>query len=85
MTDLAAGLAGADIVYESSGMIGSIIGCALESYVLDNEMLAAARQTIKGIEVNDDTLSVEVIRDVCLHGPGHFLGHEQSGTNKPCN
>jgi len=78
MTDLAAGLAGADIVYESCGMIGSIIGCALESYVLDNEMLAAARQTIKGIEVNDDTLSVEVIRDVCLHGPGHFLGHEQT-------
>ncbi len=78
MTDLAAGLAGADIVYESSGMIGSIIGCALESYVLDNEMLGAARQTIKGIEVNDDTLSIEVIRDVCLNGPGHFLGHEQT-------
>lgn len=77
-TDLAAGLAGADIVYESTGMIGSIIACALESYVIDDEMLGAARQTIKGIEVNDDSLSIEVIRDVCLGGPGHFLGHAQT-------
>jgi trimethylamine--corrinoid protein Co-methyltransferase len=71
ITDLAAGLA-------STGMIGSIIGCALESYVIDDEMLGALRQTIKGIEVNDESLSVEVIRDVCLNGPGHFLGHGQT-------
>jgi len=78
MTDLTAGLAGADIVYESTGMIGSIIGCALESYVMDNEMLGAVRQTIRGIEVTEDALSVEVIRDVCIGGPGHYLGHAQT-------
>ena len=78
MTDLTAGLAGADIVYESTGMIGSIIGCALEAYVMDDEMLGAVRQTIRGIEVTEDTLSVEVIRDVCIGGPGHYLGHAQT-------
>ncbi len=78
VTDLAAGLAGPDIIYESAGMLGSLIGCSLESLVIDNEMLGNARQCVKGIEVTDESLSVDVIRDVCLSGPGHFLGHPQT-------
>ncbi len=78
VTDLAAGLAGPDIIYESCGMLGSLIGCSLESLVIDNEMLGHARQVIKGIEVTEESLSVDVIRDVCLGGPGHFLGHAQT-------
>jgi len=78
VTDLAAGLAGPDIIYESGGMLGSLISCSLGSLVIDNEMLGHARQTVKGIEVANDSLSVEVIREVCLDGPGHFLGHAQT-------
>lgn len=78
LTDLAAGLSGPDIVYESGGMLGSLIGCSLESLVIDNEMLGHARQTVKGIEVTEESLSVDVIREVCLGGPGHFLGHAQT-------
>ena len=29
-------------------------------------------------EVTDETLDLEPIRDVCLTGPGHYLGHEQT-------
>ena len=32
---------------------------------------------VRGIEVNDDTLSVDVIERVCT-GEGHFLGTQQS-------
>lgn len=78
VADLAAGLAGPDIIYESGGMLGSLISCSLESLVIDNEMLGHARQTVRGIEVSDDSLSVEVIRQTCLGGPGHFLGHAQT-------
>ena len=78
VTDLAAGLSGPDIIYESGGMLGSLIGCSLESLVIDNEMLGNARQCVKGVEVTDESLSVEVIRDVCLGGPGHYLGHAQT-------
>ena len=28
--------------------------------------------------MNDQTLSVDVIREVCLEGPGHFLGSDQT-------
>lgn len=78
MTNLAAGLAGADVIYEATGMIGSIVGCALEAYVIDDEMIAAARQVIRGINVTEESLSIDVIRDVCLGGPGHYLGHAQT-------
>jgi len=31
---------------------------------------------VRGIEVNEDTLSLQTMRDVCLDGPGHYLGHD---------
>ncbi|MDG2286217.1 MAG: trimethylamine methyltransferase family protein, partial [Alphaproteobacteria bacterium] len=30
------------------------------------------------VEVTEDSLSVEAIRDACIHGPGHFLGQPQT-------
>ena len=69
---------GANLIYESAGMHASLLGCCLESYVIDNDMLGAINRTVRGVEVNDETLSIEPIRDVCLDGPGHYLGHEQT-------
>ena len=80
MTDLAAGLAGADIIYESAGMLASLIGCSLENFVIDDEMLAAARQTIRGFEVSEESLSIDVIRDA-VTGPGHYLGQRVCPTS----
>ena len=31
-----------------------------------------------GIEVTEDNVSMEVMRSVCLDGPGHYLGHSQT-------
>jgi trimethylamine--corrinoid protein Co-methyltransferase len=46
--------------------------------VIDNDMLGAILRTVRGIEVSEDSVSVEAIRHVCTAGPGHFLGHEQT-------
>jgi trimethylamine---corrinoid protein Co-methyltransferase len=35
---------------------------------------------VRGIEVTDESLSVDVIREVCLDGPGHYLGSNQTLT-----
>jgi trimethylamine---corrinoid protein Co-methyltransferase len=43
-------------------------------------MLGSINRNVRGIEVNDETLSVEVIRQVCIEGPGHYLGHDQTLT-----
>lgn len=72
-----AGLAGANLIYEAAGMQGSLLGASYESYVIDNDMLGAVLRTVRGIEVTDETLSVEVMREVAT-GPGHYLGHRQT-------
>jgi len=72
------GNSGANLIYESAGMHASLLGFSLESLIIDNDIIGATQRTIKGIEVNEERLSFETIRDVCLNGPGHFLGSEQT-------
>jgi trimethylamine---corrinoid protein Co-methyltransferase len=69
--------AGATMIHECAGMQASLMGTTFEGYVIDNDLLGAILRTVKGIEVSDDTLSFEVIRDTVI-GPGHFLGHAQT-------
>ncbi len=77
-TELLASLAGANLVYEAAGMYGSLLGASLESFVLDNDLIGSVMRATRGFEVSDETLSLETIRDVCVGGPGHFLGHAQT-------
>ena len=70
--------AGANMVYEAAGMLASLLGFAHESLVIDNDIIGAVLRTLRGIEVDDEALSVEVIREVCLEGPGHFLAARQT-------
>ena len=77
-TELLASLAGANLIYEAAGMYGSLLASSLESFVLDNDMIGSILRATRGIEVTPETLSLETIRDVCLGGPGHFLGEAQT-------
>jgi len=78
ITTVMAGLAGLNLVYESAGMHASLLGFSHESLIIDNDILGQALRCVRGIEVTDETLSVETIREVCLNGPGHYLGHPQT-------
>ncbi|MCP5093786.1 MAG: methyltransferase [Gammaproteobacteria bacterium] len=69
--------AGCNNVSESAGMMGSLMGLSFESLVIDNDMLGTVLRTVRGIEVNDETLSYEVIESV-VRGEGHFLREEQT-------
>ncbi len=73
MTALAAGLAGGNMIYESSGMMASLLGASFEAFILDDEMLSHIYRAIRGIEVTDETLGYDAICDAVL-GEGHFLG-----------
>jgi len=72
-----AATAGGNLISEVAGMVGSLMGVSFEAMVMDNEMLGIIQRTLKGIEVSDDTLSFEVIKEV-IEGPGHYLGHAQT-------
>jgi trimethylamine--corrinoid protein Co-methyltransferase len=46
--------------------------------LLDNDVLGAAMRMTRSIEVNDETLSFETIKQVCMGGEGHYLGSDQT-------
>lgn len=68
-----AGHSGANMVYESCGMHGSLMGACFESMVIDNDMLGAINRTVRGVEVNEETLGLAAIREV-TSGVQHYLG-----------
>jgi trimethylamine--corrinoid protein Co-methyltransferase len=77
ITTALAGLAGANLIYESSGMLASLLGASFEQFVIDDELLGYALRAVRGIEVNDDTMNLDIIKDAVL-GDGHFLGAAQT-------
>ena len=77
-TNMLAAQAGANLVYESAGMHASLLGCCLESFVVDNDILGAILRTVRGVDVTPESLSIDSIRRVCIYGPSHFLGDEQT-------
>ncbi len=72
-----AALAGANYISEFAGSMGSLLGVSLEGMVIDNDMLGMIQRTVRGIEVTDETLSLEVIRET-VFGSGHYLTHPQT-------
>jgi trimethylamine--corrinoid protein Co-methyltransferase len=77
VTGLAAALAGANYIHHSAGFLESLLTVAYEQYVIDNDINGVVMRMLRGIEVSDETLSLDVIDEVCK-GPGHFLGHPQT-------
>jgi trimethylamine--corrinoid protein Co-methyltransferase len=73
-SNVMAGLSGVNMVYESVGMHASLLGFCLESLVIGDDLLGQAQRCVRGIEVNDETLALDAMREVCLGGPGHYLG-----------
>lgn len=77
-TTACAAISGANIIYESAGMYASLLAACPESLLIDNDILGAVMRITRGIEVNEETLSFEVLKDVCLGNKGHYLGAGQT-------
>jgi trimethylamine--corrinoid protein Co-methyltransferase len=72
------GLSGLNMCYEAVGMHASLLGFCLESLVLGDDLLGQAMRLVRGIDVTEDSTSIEAMKEVCLGGPGHYLGSEQT-------
>lgn len=77
MSSLGVGLAGCNMVYESSGMMASLLGASFEAMLIDDEMLSQVYRVLRGIEVNEETLGFDAIKEA-VHGEGHFLGSQHT-------
>lgn len=77
-SNVMAGLSGLNMIYEAAGMHASLLGFCLESLILGDDLIGQALRCVRGIEVDEDSVSLETIRVTCLGGPGHYLGSDQT-------
>jgi len=75
LTGLIPALAGANMIY-GLGMLESGITFDFAQLVLDCEFARMIKYLVKGIPVNDNTLAIDVIKEI---GPfGDFMSHEHT-------
>ena len=77
-SNVMAGLSGRNMVYEAAGMHASLLGFCHESLILGDDLIGHAQRCVRGIEVTEETLAVDQVKEVCLGGPGHYLGTDQT-------
>jgi trimethylamine--corrinoid protein Co-methyltransferase len=67
VNNLLVALAGGDFIHDAAGLMEFAMTFSKEKLVIDNEILGMVMRAVKGIEVNDKTLAVDVISAA---GPG---------------
>jgi trimethylamine--corrinoid protein Co-methyltransferase len=77
ITTTALALAGGNLIAAYPGIVGSLMGQSFEGMIIDNDMLGNVQRLLRGIEVTDETLSYDVIKDA-VFGTGHFLDQDQT-------
>ncbi len=66
-TALLAALSGGNFIHEAFGLLDGAMTASYAKYVLDNDIIGSCLRTLRGIEVNPETLALDVISRV---GPG---------------
>lgn len=69
--------AGADMINLSVGMLGSIMAASKEALVIDNDMCGAILRSVRGVEMFDGAIDLDMIEKV-VTGEGHYLGTAQT-------
>ncbi len=77
-SNVMAGLSGLNMVYEAAGMHASLLGFCHESLIMGDDIIGHAMRCVRGIEVTEETLAVDQVKAVCMGGPGHYLGTDQT-------
>ena len=72
LTALPAALAGANLIY-GTGMVDSGMALDYGKLIMDDEINTAVKHIVKGFEVTDETLSVDLIKEV--GHSGNYLTH----------
>ena len=77
LTTAVVALAGAQYNHHAAGMLESMLAVAYEQYVIDDDINGQVMRLVRGLDVTEESLSLEVIHDVC-NGEGHYLDHPQT-------
>ncbi|MGB2822618.1 MAG: trimethylamine methyltransferase family protein [Phycisphaerae bacterium] len=76
MSSLLVAMSGANYIHDAAGLMEADLTVSYEKMVVDNEVLGMCQRVLRGIEVNDDTLALELIVE---RGPGRdYLAEEHT-------
>ena len=64
MTSLLCALAGANFIHDAAGLMEFALTACYEKYVVDNEILGMVMRAVEGVNVNEDTLAFDLIKEV---------------------
>jgi len=79
VTLMMAALAGINFIYSFAGALESTLTMSYEQLIIDNELAGIVSRALRGIRVNDETLAVDIIKNV---GPGgHYLTQKHTLEN----
>ncbi|GAB4389469.1 MAG: glycine betaine--corrinoid protein methyltransferase [Thermodesulfovibrionales bacterium] len=71
ITSLLVALAGGNFIHDAAGFLEFCMCASLEKYVVDDEILGMVMRAVQGIEVSEETLAYDLLRQI---GPGgHFV------------
>ncbi len=71
ISNLLVGMSGANYIHDAAGLMDGDLTVSYDKLVIDNEILGMCQRVLKGIEVSDETLAIDLIEKV---GPGgNFL------------
>ncbi len=76
MSNLLVAMSGANFIHDACALMEFDLTASYEKLVIDNEILARTHRVLRGIEVNDDTIALDLMLEV---GPGNdYLGQEHT-------
>jgi trimethylamine--corrinoid protein Co-methyltransferase len=67
---------GVNYILHSCGILGSYLAMSFEKFVVDEELCGMFRKLVKPLEVTDDTISSDIIKEVGIGGL--YLTHDQT-------
>ncbi len=67
ITNLMVALAGGNFIHDAAGFLEFCMTASYDKLVIDNEILGMVMRAVEGIQVNDETLAFELIKEI---GPG---------------
>jgi trimethylamine--corrinoid protein Co-methyltransferase len=76
ITGLMVALAGGNLIHDAAGFLEFCMTASYDKLVIDNEIIGMVMRAVEGIEVNEETLAFDVLREA---GPGgHFVSNRHT-------
>ena len=79
MMNLLVAMSGANYIHDAAGLMEFDLTVSYDKLVIDDEIIGRALRVLRGIEVNDETLAIDIIEEV--GAGGDFLGQEHTVTH----